>query len=120
MGNSNVIEMVTQNNSEDEFFVDSLCVGNISTNDNLAWYSVAIVNDSKLKIKLNTGSSANEVSWKTFKLKNSPPLQPTNVCLRAYGDHIANHKIKTNLICKINNLEEVLEFYFAMTKAPPY
>jgi len=120
MGNSNVIEMVTQNNSEDEFFVDSLCVGNISTNDNLAWYSVANVNDSKLKIKLNTGSSANDVSWKTLKLKSSPPLQPPNVCLRAYGNHIANHKIKTNLICKINNLEEVLEFYFAMTKAPPY
>ena len=60
--NPNVNEMVTQDSSEDEFFVDSLYVGNIS-----AWFSVVNVNGSKVKMKLDTGASTNVISWKTFK-----------------------------------------------------
>ena len=112
--------MVTQDSSEDEFFVDSLYVGNISTQDNSAWFSVVNVNGSKLKMKLDTGASANVISWKTFKkLQNRPPLQASNVILRAYGDHVIGHKGKATLICKTNHREEPLQFYVAMTKAPP-
>ena len=86
--NPKVNEMVTQDSSEDEFFVDSLYIGNICTEDNSAWFSVVKVNGSKLKMKLDTGASANVISWKTFtKLQNSPRLQPSNACLRGYGDH---------------------------------
>lgn len=118
--NPKVNEMVTQDSSEDEFFVDSLYIGNICTEDNSAWFSVVKVNGSKLKMKLDTGASANVISWKTFKkLQNSPCLQPSNACLRAYGDHIIDHKGKTTLTCKTNHHEEALVFYVAMTKAPP-
>ena len=75
--NPKVNEMVTQDSSEDEFFVDSLYIGNIRTEDNSEWFSVVKVNGSKLKMKLDTGASANMISWKTFKkLQNSPGLQP--------------------------------------------
>ena len=84
--NPNVNEMVTQDSSEDEFFVDSLYIGNICTEDNSAWFSVVKVNGSKLKMKLDTGASANVISWKTFKkLQNSPRLRPSSACLRAYN-----------------------------------
>lgn len=112
--------MANQNSSEDEFFVDSLYIGNIYSKDNSAWFSVVKVNGSKLRMKLDTGASANVISWKTFrKLQNSPRIQPSNACLRAYGDHIIDHKGKATLTCKTNHHEEVLEFYVAMTKAPP-
>ena len=118
--NPNVNEMVTQDSSEDEFFVDSLYVGNISTQDNSAWFSVVNVNGSKVKMKLDTGASTNVISWKTFKkLQNRPPLQASNVILRAYGDHVIDHKGKATLTCKTNHCEEPLQFYVAMTKAPP-
>ena len=93
--NPNVNELVTQDSSEDEFFVDSLYVGNISSQDNSAWFSVVNVNGSKVKMKLDTGASTNVISWKTFKkLQNRPPLQASNVILRAYGDHVIDHKGK--------------------------
>lgn len=118
--NPNVNEMANQNSSEDKFFVDSLYIGNIYSKDNSAWFSVVKVNGSKLRMKLDTGASANVISWKTFrKLQNSPRIQPSNACLRAYGDHIIDHKGKATLTCKTNHHEEVLEFYVAMTKAPP-
>ena len=118
--NPNVNEMVTQDSSEDEFLVDSFYVGNISTQDNSAWFSVVNVNGSKVKMKLDTGASTNVISWKTFKkLQNRPPLQASNVILRAYGDHVIDHKGKATLTCKTNHCEEPLQFYVAMTKAPP-
>ena len=45
------------------------------------------------------------------KLRYSPSLRPSNVCLKAYGDHIINHKA--------NQREDKLDFYVAMTKATP-
>ena len=112
--------MVTQDSSKDEFFVDSLYEGNISTQDNSAWFSVVNVNGNKVKMKLDTGASANVISWKTFKkLQNRPPLHASNVILRAYGDHVIDHKGKATLICKTNHREEALQFYVAITKAPP-
>ena len=53
------------------------------------------------------------------KLRYSPSLRPSNVCLKAYGDHIINHKGKVTLTCKANQREDKLDFYVAMTKAPP-
>jgi len=101
MVNSSVNEMVTHNNWEDEFFVDSFDVGYISTNENLAWYSIVNADGNKFKMKLNTGALANVISRKTFKkLKTSPLLQPTNVCPRTYGDHNIN-TCKINLTCTV-------------------
>ena len=55
-----------------------------------------------------------------FQKAASPsPLQQSKVCLKAYGDHIIDHKGKVTLICKANQREEVFDFYVAMTKAPP-
>ena len=71
-------------------------------------------------MKLDTGALANVISWKTLKKSpNSPHLRPSNVCLKAYGDHIINHKGKVTLTCKANQREDKLDFYVAMTKAPP-
>ena len=116
----NVNEMVTQDSSEDEFFVHSLYVGNISTQDNSAWFSIVNVIGSKVKMKVDTGASTNVISWKTLKkLQNRPPLQASNIILRAYGDHVIDHKGKATLTCKTNHCEEPLRFYVAMTKVPP-
>ena len=118
--NPNANEMVTQDSSKDEFFVDSLHVGNISTQDNSAWFSVVNVNGSKVKMKLDTGASTNAISWKTFKkLQNRPPLQASNIIQRAYGDHVIDHTCKATLTYKANHCEEPLQFFVAMTKAPP-
>ena len=86
--NPYVNKMVTQDSSEGKFFVDFLYVGTISTLENSAWLSVVNANGSKVKMRLDTGASANMISLKTFKkLQNRPPLQTSNVILRTYGGH---------------------------------
>ena len=61
---------------------------------------------------LDTGVSAN-------RKHNSPLLCPCNVCLKAYGDQIITRKHKVTLTCKANQREHTLDFYVAVTKAPP-
>ena len=74
-------------------------------------FSVVIANKSQLRMKLDTSASAKVMSWKTFnRLLASPHLQPSNVCWRAYGNHIIDHKGKATLTCKVNHHEDVLEW----------
>ena len=102
--NPNVNAMVTLDSSEDEFFVDSLYVGNISAQDNSAWFFFVKVIGSKVKMKLDTGASATVISWKTFKkLRNHLRLQASNFILRVCGDRIINHKGKATLTCKTSH-----------------
>ena len=69
---------------------------------------------------LDTGASTNGISCKTLrKLRSSPALRSFNVCLKAYGDHIINHKGKVTLTCKANKHEDTFDFYVAMAMAPP-
>ena len=58
--------MVDQGSNEDEFFVDCLYAENTSTKDSSAWFSVGDVNGNKLQMNLDTGASANVISWETF------------------------------------------------------
>ena len=58
--------MVDQGSNEDEYFVDCLYAENISTKDSSARFSVVNINGNKLRMKLDTGASANVISWKTF------------------------------------------------------
>ena len=53
------------------------------------------------------------------KWRYSPSLRPSFFCLKAYGDHTINHKGKVILTCKANQREDTVDFYVAMTKAPP-
>lgn len=49
-------------------------------------------------MELDIGASAKVISWKTFKKpQESPRLEPSDVCLRAYGDHNIDHKAKADL-----------------------
>ena len=69
---------------------------------------------------LDTGASTNGISCKTLrKLRSSPALRSSNVCLKAYGDHIINHKGKVTLTCKANKHEDTFDCYVAMAMAPP-
>lgn len=82
--------------------------------------SVVKENGGKLQMKLDTGTLANFIPWRTFKkLGNSPPIQRLHVWSRAYGDHVIDHKDKATLAFKANHCEEVLEFYVAMTNCFP-
>ena len=111
-------EIVDQGSSKAEFFVDCLYVENITTKDSSV--SFMNVNGKKLRMMLDTGASTNGISCKTLrKLRNSPTLRSSNVCLKAYGDHINNHKGKVTLTCKANQHEDIFDFYVAMTMAPP-
>ena len=70
---------VSAQHSEDEFFIDSLYVGNINTSEDghdPAWFSILKVHSSHIQMKLDTGAAANILPLKTFnKLKNPPQLQ---------------------------------------------
>ena len=111
-------EIVDQGSSKAAFFVDSLYVENITTKDSSVWFVNG--NGKKLRMMLDTGGSTTGISCKTSrKLHNSPALRSSNVCLKAYGVHIINHKGKVTLTCKANQHEDTFDFYVAMTMAPP-
>ena len=100
------------------FFVDCLYIENITTKDSSVWFVNG--NGKKLRMMLDTGASTNGISCKTLrKLRNSPALRSSNVCLKAYGVHIINHKGKVTLTCKANQHEDTFDFYVAMKMAPP-
>ena len=113
-------EIVDQGSSKAEFFMDCLYVENIATKDSSVWFSVVNVNGKKLRMMLDAGASTNGIFCKTLrKLRNSPALRSSNVCLKAYGDHIINHKGKVTLTYKANQYQDTFDFYVAMTMAPP-
>ena len=66
--------MVDQGSSEDEFFVDCRYVENISTKDSSAWFSLVNVTGNRLRMKLDTGASANVIMETFKKVSNPPPL----------------------------------------------
>ena len=111
-------EIVDQGSSKAEFFVECLYVENITTKDSSVWFVNG--NGKKLRMMLDTGASTNGISCKTLrKLRNSPALRSSNVCLKVYGVHIINHKGKVTLTCKANQHDDTFDFYVAMTMAPP-
>ena len=111
-------EIVDQGSSKAEFFVECLYVENMTTKDSSVWFVNG--NGKKLRMMLDTGASTNGISCKSLrKLRNSPALCSSNVCLKVYGVHIINHKGKVTLTCKANQHDDTIDFYVAMTMAPP-
>ena len=109
--------------SKDEFFIDSLYVGNINASEDgndPAWFSILKVHSSHIRMKLDTGAAANILPLKTFdNLKNPPQLQTSNVKLKAYGGHTVEHEGKVEVEYSANGQECKLDFFVTATKAPP-
>lgn len=68
MVDQNLNEMVNQGSSENEFFVDCLYIENTSSKYSSACFSVVNINGNTLRMKLDTGVSANMISWKTVSI----------------------------------------------------
>ncbi len=107
--------------SEDEFFIDALTIGNIDREkDDAAWYSIVQINGSQVKVKLDTGAAVNVLPRRTFaKLRNTPALEPVQTSLKAYGGHTVEHMGRVSLQCQSGSCVEPLDFYIVDAKVPP-
>ena len=115
-------EVTNDSESSDEFFMGSLCIGNIETSPSRSWYEAIDVGGGKVQMKIDTGAEANVLPLKTFKkLPNAElkQVKKSNTILRAYGGSRVQHMGKVDLRCKINNQEQPCEFYITTGKGAP-
>ena len=69
---------------DDQFFLDTLFIGNIDKADD--WHAVIRCNETRVKVKLDTGAATNVMPLGTFrKTTPRPQIKPSNTVLRAYG-----------------------------------
>ncbi len=111
-----------ESDSDDEFFIDHLYVGDIHSivDKTDAWYAIISINGSRIKMKLDTGAAANVLPWKTLnKLKIKPKMSVSDTKLRAYGGHEVKHAGKVKLTCGVDGKDGAFEFFVASSKSVP-
>ena len=68
-----------------QFFLDTLFTGNIEKPDE--WQAVIRCNETRVKVKLDTGVATNVMPLGTFrKITQKPQIKPSNTVLRACVD----------------------------------
>ena len=99
------------------YFVGELSVNSI---DSAEWHSVIRCNNSKIRMKLDTGAATNVMPLKIFKkLLPEPKLAQSETVLKAYGNHHIPHLGKCRLKCSVNKTRELCAFYVVDTNSPP-
>ena len=106
----------TNDESDDEFFIDSLCIGNIERGED-EWFSEVQCNASPIHMKLDTGAATNVIPLKTYnKLEPKQRLHNLKTKLKGYG----GHKVEDVGKCQIDwDQIEVCEFYVVDGRVPP-
>ena len=76
---------------DDQFFLDTLFIGNIEKADE--WHAVIRCNETRVKVKLDTGAATNVMPLGAFrKITPRPQIKPSNTVLRAYGGQRVTHR----------------------------
>ena len=95
---------------DDQFFLDTLFIGNIEKADE--WHAVIRCNETRVKVKLDTGAATNVMPLGTFrKITPKPQIKPSNAVLRAYGGQRMTHLGNCQLECSVNGRNQQCEFY---------
>ena len=106
------------NRDDDQFFLDTLFIGNIEKADE--WHAVIRCNETPLKVKLDTGVANNVMPLGTFrKITPRPQIKQSNTMLRAYGGQRVTHVGKCQLECSVNGRYKQCDFYIVNLESPP-
>ena len=105
--------IVDQNASDPYMFLGSIEINAINDDNVSVWNTDIIVNNKKLKLKVDTGAMCNVLSVEHLKMLNllNIPIKSSGVRLRAYtGDSLKVIGV-CNIQCKKNNENYNLEFF---------
>ena len=120
-----VKEIIESEESDDEYFMDTIVVGNIDKADNeyeSEWFStIKCINDSRVRVKPDSGAGTNYIPIKTFKkIKPKRQLIPSKTVLKSYiGGNKINHFGKCKITLKANGKVQTDDFYVTETTSPP-
>ena len=118
-----VKEIIESEEGDDEYVMDTVAVGNIDKADNeyeSEWFSTVKCNDSRVRVKLDSGAGTNCIPMKTFKkIKPKPQLIPSKTVLNSDGGNKINHFGKCKIILKANGKVQTDDFYVTETTSPP-
>ena len=107
---------------EDDFILDDIYVGNIAIKGDTAWFSEVKLGTNTVKMKLDTGAMGNVLPYNIYsRLRDPPPLCPSNVKIKAYGNTEIPNKGSVNMLCKTAKTEEAQDFFVVDVpgKTPP-
>ena len=77
-------------------------------------------NDSRVRVKLDSGAGTNYIPMKTFnKIKPKPQLIPSKTVLKSYGGNKINHFGKCKITLRENGKVQADNFYVTETTSPP-
>ena len=99
---------------DDQFFLDTLFFGNTEKADE--WHAVIRCNETRVKVKLDTGAATNVMPLGTLR---KITLRPPNTVLIAYGGQRVTHVGKCQLECSVNGRNKQCEFYIVNSESPP-
>ena len=103
---------------DEQFFVDTLYIGNIEKSDE--WPAIMKCKESGVKMKLDTGEATNVTPLNMFrKITKKPQIKPSNTMLKAHGGHRVTHIGKCHLTWAVNDHQELCDFYIVDSKSPP-
>ena len=118
-----VKEIIESEESDDEYFMDTIVAGNTDKADNdyeSEWFSTIKCNVSRVKVKLDSGAGTNCILMKTFKkIKPKPQLIRSKTVLKSYGGNKINHFGKCKITRKANGKVQTDDFYVTETTLPP-
>lgn len=115
-------ELTEQINVESASKESSFCIDQVEiANINSRWFEMIQINESNVKVKLDTGADVNVLPLNIYnKIKKSNvKLESTNMILESFG----GNKIKplgiTELLCTIKNVTKKQEFVIVKADTTP-
>ena len=82
--------------SDDEFFLHAVtkCIESVQHDGSSSWFSYITVCESRIKMKVDTGSETNTMSIQTWKrIKEKPNLSNSSVILKTLGAEWLSMKV---------------------------
>ena len=108
--------------SDDEFFLHAVtkCIESVQHDGSSSWFSYITVCESRIKMKVDTGSETNTMSMKTWKrIKEKPNLSNSYVILKTLGGGVVEHEGVAHVTYKAGGKSIDAELYITKQKCVP-